>query len=81
MSLHQSAREQRAHRNLHPHAEARLAMALWGEEYAFHQSGGSMDFWDSLSFARKRLCMDILDSVLAAEKENGRALDPVMEVP
>lgn len=64
---------QRAHRNLHPHAEARLAMALWSEEYAFKQKGGSMDFWDSLSQSRKRLCKDIVDGIFEAAKENGRA--------
>ncbi|MEZ2132737.1 MULTISPECIES: hypothetical protein [unclassified Sinorhizobium] len=59
-------------RNLHPHAEARLAMALWGAEYAA-QLGGSMDFWDGLSEPRKRVCVDILESVLKALDENGRA--------
>lgn len=30
-----------SNRNLNPHAEARLAMALWDQEYA-NQRGGSM---------------------------------------
>lgn len=63
----------RAHRNIHPHAEARLAMVLWSHEYAYEQNGGSMDFWDSLSDQRKRLCVDTVSAVLAAERENGRA--------
>ena len=65
--------QQRARRNLHPHAEARLAMSLWSERYAFQQSGGSMDFWDSLTERQQRLCRDIVDGVLKAAKENGRA--------
>ena len=64
---------QRAHRNIHPHAEARLAMSLWSEAYAFKQRGGSMDFWDSLSPSKQRLCRDIVDGVLKSAKENGRA--------
>lgn len=59
-------------RNLHPHAEARLAMAIWGEEYS-KQRGGSMDFWDGLSPFRKSLCVQIVDGVLKANEENGRA--------
>lgn len=60
-------------RNLHPHAEARLAMAMWGHEYAFEQRGGSMDFWDNLGPSRQRLCVELVDAIFAAEKENGRA--------
>jgi len=60
-------------RNLHPHAEARLAMALWGDEYGA-QRGGSMDFWDALSATRKALCVRVVDDVLAAHAANGRAL-------
>lgn len=64
---------QRDQRNLRPHAEARLAMSLWGEEYAFKQRGGSMDFWDSRSPSQKRLCKDIVDRILEDAKVNGRA--------
>ncbi len=60
-------------RNLKPHAEAALAMALWSEEYGA-QNGGSMDFWDGLSSRRKHLCASIVDRVLYAAHENGRAL-------
>jgi hypothetical protein len=48
-------------------------MALWSYEYAHKQSGGSMDFWDSRSPSQKRLCIDIVNEVLRANKENGRA--------
>lgn len=64
---------ERARRNLIPHAEARLAMAMWSHEYAHEQNGGSMDFWDNLSGQRKRLCVSIVDEVLKAQAENGRA--------
>ena len=59
-------------RNLRPHAEARLAMALWSEEYA-SQNGGSMDFWDKIGASRQRLCISILDDVLKAQLDAGRA--------
>lgn len=63
-------------RNLRPHAEARLAMALWGHEYAHEQRGGCMDFWDSRTASQQRLCVDIVDGVLKALEENGRAPTP-----
>jgi hypothetical protein len=72
MKLTTTDRE-RDRRNLHPHAEARLAMAIWAYEYAHEQRGGSMDFWDSLSPFRKRVCVDVLDGVLGAMKDAGRA--------
>lgn len=65
--------QERAQRNLHPHAEARLAMCLWSHEYAHEQRGGSMDFWDSRTSSQQRLCSDIVDDVLRSHKENGRA--------
>jgi hypothetical protein len=64
---------QRNRRNLHPHAEARLAMALWSHEYAFEQKGGSMDFWDSRTPSQKRLCADIVTAILDAATDTGRA--------
>lgn len=64
----------RAQRNLRPHAEARLAMVLWSQEYAFEQNGGAMDFWDSRTDSQKRLCVDVVNGILKAERENGRAL-------
>lgn len=60
-------------RNLNPHAEARLAMALWSHEYAHEQRGGSMDFWDSRTPSQKRLCADIVQTILDAMEKNGRA--------
>jgi hypothetical protein len=64
---------QRLQRNLRPHAEARLAMAIWGRKNAYEQNGRSMDFWDTLTDLQKRFCVDILDSILQASEENGRA--------
>lgn len=63
----------RYQRNLNPHAEARLAMAIWGHEYAHEQKGGSMDFWDSLGPSRQAIVVDVLNSVLAALNAQGRA--------
>lgn len=48
--------------NLHPHAEAILAMAIWGLEYS-HQRGGCMDFWNGLGNERKKLVCETLDRI------------------
>lgn len=60
-------------RNIHPHAEARLAMAMWSHEYAHEQKGGSMDFWDSIGPSRRRTVVTCLDDILRALEKNGRA--------
>lgn len=60
-------------RNLNPHAEARLAMALWSHEYAYEQTGGSMDFWDSRTPEQKSLCVRIVSGILESAEKNGRA--------
>ena len=65
--------KKRAQRNLHPHAEARLAMVLWSHEYAFEQNGGSMDFWDSRTPSQKQLCVDTVTAIFEAEKDAGRS--------
>lgn len=64
---------ERARRNINPHAEARLAMAMWSHEYAHEQRGGCMDFWDSIGPSRRRIVTDTLNSVLKAMDEQGRA--------
>jgi len=60
-------------RNLRPHAEARLAMAIWSHEYAYEQNGGVMDFWDSRSQRQKQICVDVVSAILKAMEQNGRA--------
>lgn len=47
-------------RNMNPHAEAVVAMTLWGFEYS-RQNDGCMDFWDALPDRRKRLVRELLD--------------------
>lgn len=64
---------ERAQRNLNPHAEARLAMAVWSHEYAYQQNGGCMDFWDNLGESRQRFCRDVVSNILDAHQANGRA--------
>lgn len=64
---------ERDRRNLRPHAEARLAMAIWSHEYAHEQRGGSMDFWDRIGDQRRKLCVEIVSDVLHALEKNGRA--------
>lgn len=51
--------EERARRNLAPHAAATAAMYVYGKEYS-EQHGGSMDFWDSLSDGKKRVCQELV---------------------
>lgn len=46
-------------RNLNPTPAARVAMIIWGAEYAA-QRGGSMDFWDRLDADRKRRCETVV---------------------
>lgn len=58
--------KQRDRRNLNPHAEAILAMNLWGDDYAFKQRGGSMDFWDNLPDFKKKRCRDLVKRIQAA---------------
>lgn len=52
-------------RNLNPTAEAIVAMLMWSDEYS-KQNGGSMDFYDSLSFARKKQCIASVHSIIEA---------------
>ena len=59
--------KQRAARNLNPHAEAILAMAIWSENYAFKQRGGSMDFWDSLPDWKKKHCQTVVQRIRSAK--------------
>lgn len=61
--------QQRAKRNMSPHAEAIAAMHLWGDDYAFKQRGGSMDFWDNLPDFKKQLCRDLVKRIQAAKTE------------
>lgn len=65
-----------ARRNMRPHAEARVAMSMWSHEYAFEQKGGSMDFWDAIGTHRQQICRQVVDDVLRANKEVGRAPKP-----
>lgn len=62
--------KERAQRNLSPHSAACVAMALYGARYAA-QSGGSMDFWDSLNRSEKRICADVARRVRNARPYNG----------
>lgn len=53
--------------NLHPHAEAVLAMTIWGYEYS-RQSGGCMDFWDALPGYRKHIVRSTLDRIQTIQR-------------
>jgi hypothetical protein len=59
---------ERDRRNLNPHKAARVALLLYGREYAA-QNGGSMDFWDKLSEGRKQTCREELEKIEKAPKE------------
>ena len=60
--------KKRAKRNLNPHAEARLAMLLWGAEYA-RRGSGSMDFWDYIGSDRKLLCTEQVKLIKETKSE------------
>lgn len=49
-------------RNLNPTPAARVAMIIWGDEYAA-AGGGSMDFWDGLSAERKKRCELVVEEL------------------
>lgn len=57
-----------ATRNFHPHAEARMAMWLFGARYAA-QGGGSMDFWDSLRPHEQALCVTAVNDIIALQHQ------------
>ena len=63
--------DSRTQRNLNPHAEARVAMCLWGDEYA-RLGCGSMNFWDGLSAGRKRQCILEVDHIMESHRYTGR---------
>ena len=70
-SKEQAARDRR---NINPTAEALVAMNIWGDDYAFKQRGGSMDFWDSLPEFKKDRCRDLVNRIREADKAHGVAL-------
>jgi hypothetical protein len=55
-------------RNLNPHKAARVAMILWGSQYAAG-GRGSMDFWDQLSESDQKLCRGLVAEILEAPSE------------
>jgi len=55
-------------RNLNPHKEAIVAMALYSKRYG-QRGSGSMDFYDSLSDGEKHVCRDIVDRLEKARRE------------
>lgn len=62
-------------RNLNPHAEARVAMALWSDRYS-KQKLGCMDFYDGLTAAQKQTCAQIVDGIIYADRADGRTPPP-----
>ncbi|WP_414461783.1 hypothetical protein [Hyphomicrobium sp. DY-1] len=63
-----AAQTMRERRNLDPHAEAIIAMNLWGDHYS-KQRLGCMDWYDSLSPASKARCTALVDRILLAHRE------------
>lgn len=55
-------------RNINPHAEARLSIALWGHEYS-RQPLGCMQWWDQLPDRRKSLVRHLLDVIAELPRE------------
>ena len=62
-------------RNLNPHAEARVAMALWSDRYS-KQKLGCMDFYDGLTAAQKSTCAQIVDGIIYADRADGHTPSP-----
>ncbi len=62
-------------RNLNPHAEARVAMALWSDRYS-KQKLGCMDFYDGLTAGQKSICAQIVDGIIYADRADGRTPAP-----
>ena len=58
----------RERRNLNPHAEAIMAMHMWGYEYS-RQRAGCMDWWDGLPEACKTLVREALNRIAVASRE------------
>ena len=63
-------------RNINPHAEALMAMIVYGNRYA-RQTGGSMDFWDTLTRWEKESCRIWVNNIIDA----WRAKEPPHETP
>lgn len=68
--MSREAEAARARRNLNPHREARLAMIVWGHDYAHKQRGGSMDFYeDYLTESQRKLCREWCDLLESTPRE------------
>ena len=63
--------KERDRRNVNPHKPARFAMAYWGHLYA-EQSGGSMDFWATLTPSKKKFCREVIAAIEKARPEFGK---------
>lgn len=60
--------KEQARRDLNPHKAARMAMWLWGANYA--ASGlGSIGYWDQLSERDKFTCRQAVADILKAPDE------------
>jgi len=59
------AREQR---NLRPHAEAIMAISIWGYQYS-RQTLGCMDWWDTLPEPKKAIVRSTLDRIATLPRE------------
>lgn len=64
--------------DLNPTPEARIAMSIWSNEYAYGNLG-SMGFWNSLSPARQRICVVALADIASAAIAHGRSLQDLAE--
>lgn len=62
------------HDDLNPTPEARIAMCIWSDEYAYGRLG-SMGFWHSLSDSRQDTCRRVLADIAKAAIAHKRTLD------
>lgn len=55
--------------NLNPHAEAILAVALWGE--LLRNKYSEMEFWQSLTKTQRDHCIQLAEKVREADRRHG----------
>jgi len=68
----------REQRNINPHAEAIMAISIWGYQYS-RQNLGCMDWWDALPESKKKIVRSTLDRIATLPRENAHHSHPGLE--
>lgn len=72
------SKEERTRENLNPHRPAKAAMWLFGSRYA-NYTGGSIDFWESLSDTDRAICRRLVDDIINAPEERATVENSVRQ--